>query len=100
MKKRLSIESSVNRELCCSEIKERMANRNPGAPFTTSTFSRRLRLSLVFLLSAPWWWPSSFMREILIFLITVGALYHLHANGLVALAEQALQQAQEVINSV
>jgi len=45
----LAIESSVKQgNFVVSEIKERMANRNPGAPFTTSTIQQEASLKLGF----------------------------------------------------
>ena len=97
----LAIESSVKQgNFVVSEIKERMANRNPGAPFTTSTIQQEASLKLGFSVKRTMVVAQQLYEGNFDIPDYSGGLITYMRTDSVALAEQALQQAQEVINSV
>ena len=99
-KEALAIESSVKQgNFVVREIKERMANRNPGAPFTTSTIQQEASLKLGFSVKRTMVVAQQLYEGNFDIPDYSGGLITYMRTDSVALAEQALQQAQEVINS-
>ncbi|GIT73928.1 MAG: hypothetical protein Ct9H300mP28_37420 [Pseudomonadota bacterium] len=96
----LAIESSVKQgKFVVTEIKERMANRNPGAPFTTSTIQQEASLKLGFSVKRTMVVAQQLYEGNFDIPDYSGGLITYMRTDSVALAEQALKQSQEVINS-
>ena len=93
-----AIEASVkNGNFVVSEINERMANRNPGAPFTTSTIQQEASLKLGFSVKRTMVVAQQLYEGNFDIPDYSGGLITYMRTDSVALAEQALVQAQQVI---
>ena len=95
-----AIESSVKQgDFVVHEIDERMTNRNPGAPFTTSTIQQEASVKLGFsvkrtMVVAQQLYEGNFDNPD----YNGGLITYMRTDSVV-LAKQALTQAQEVIDS-
>lgn len=94
-----AIESSVkDRDFVVSNIDERMANRNPGAPFTTSTIQQEASVKLGYSVKRTMVVAQQLYEGNFEIPDYSGGLITYMRTDSVVLAEQALVQAQEVIN--
>ena len=94
----ISIESSIKQgKFVVNEIKERISNRNPSAPFTTSTIQQEASLKLGFSVKRTMVVAQQLYEGNFDIPDYSGGLITYMRTDSVALAEQALQQMQEVI---
>ena len=99
-KEAFAIESSIKKgNFVVSEIKERLANRNPSAPFTTSTIQQEASLKLGFSVKRTMVIAQQLYEGNFDIPDYSGGLITYMRTDSVALAEQALQQMTDVIES-
>ncbi len=99
-KEAFAIESSIKKgNFVVSEIKERLANRNPSAPFTTSTIQQEASLKLGFSVKRTMVVAQQLYEGNFDIPDYSGGLITYMRTDSVALAEQALQQMTDVIES-
>ncbi len=99
-KEAFAIESSVKEgNFVVSEIKERLANRNPSAPFTTSTIQQEASLKLGFSVKRTMVVAQQLYEGNFDIPDYSGGLITYMRTDSVAIAEQALRQMKDVIES-